>query len=129
MTTQKNGNQAVATTPKETGKVNTTLSVVVKKDEKEVSKVAPLDERLQRLDQLFVIQTKYQRLKASLTKLDELKLKKGGEENLSITISEKNSGRYEGFETSNPLVVPEVIDFVKETIKKKIKEIEPQLVW
>ena len=132
MTTQKNGNPVAAVATKGNGKpVETTLPVVPTKKEEQKkeeteSGIAPLDDRLHRLSQLFELQSKYNRLLKSKQKVAEFKMKKG-EENISFTISDENSR--EEFSTSNPDIIREVLEFVSIKIEQKRKEIEPLLVW
>ncbi len=87
--------------------------------------VPPLEDRLHRLNQLFDLQNKYNRLKASLLKLKTFKFKKEGDYT-GITI--RDDGRND-FSTGNPEVCEEVVKFMIATIEKKIKELEPQLKW
>lgn len=128
MTNQKNGNTATA--PKENGKTISVLTVV---PETEISKqlsssaiVAPLDDRLKRMNELFELQKKYNRLLSSKQKLAEFKMVKG-EENITLSIEDGNSRKE--FTTSNSDVVKEVMEFVSTKIDQRRKEIEPLLVW
>lgn len=86
----------------------------------------PLDDRLQRLNELFAVQSKYNLLLSSKQKLSEFQLKKG-EENVFLTIEDKNIRQ--SFTTSNPDVIREVLQFVKKTIDEKVKAVEPLLKW
>ena len=98
-----------------------TVAAPVRKNE-----LPPLDDRLQRLNELFAIQTKYNHLQASKQKLSDFQLKKG-EENVSLTIEDRNSRQ--SFTTSNPDVIKDVLQFVKRTIEEKVKAVEPLLKW
>lgn len=89
------------------------------------SNLPPLEERLHKLNQLFHLQTKYNKLQDSLTKLSEFEIKKDGERS-RISISDDNRN---DFSTYNPEIIQEVTDFLKERIKLKIKAIEPLLNW
>ena len=92
---------------------------------KSLDGLPPLEDRLHKLNVLFTIQSKYNRLKASLAKLEEFDLKSDKEScEIEFTDSKHNE-----WSTNNPAVMPEFLAFLKETIKKKIKELEPQLVW
>lgn len=130
MTTQKNG----ATIPTNGKKVEeqktvtpiATIVPVIYMNADSKKNLPALDERLQRLNELFDLQKKYNRLTASKQKLAEFKLKKG-EENITISIEDSNS-RNE-FSTSNPVVVLEVLEFVSTKIDEGKKAIEPLLVW
>lgn len=95
---------------------------VIKLDD---SKPQPLEDRLHRLNQLFELQTRYNRLQSSLQKLNEFKQETGAE---NLTLIFRNSERTE-FSTTNPAVISECIQNVKSTIKTKLKELEPQLKW
>lgn len=86
----------------------------------------PLDDRLQRLNELFAIQTKYNHLLGSKQKLNEFQMKKG-EENVTLTIEDRTTRQ--SFTTSNPDVIKEVLLFVKKTIDEKVRAIEPLLKW
>jgi len=85
----------------------------------------PLDERLHRLNQLFNLQTKYNKYTDSLQKLNEFEIKKDGERS-SIRISDDSRN---DFSTYHPEIVQEVVDFLKVRIKERIKSLEPQLKW
>jgi hypothetical protein len=124
MTTQKNG----ATIPTNGKKIETAVVLTpVKSINTETKTGSPsLDDRLHRLNELFELQKKYNRLTASKQKLAEFKMKKG-EENISLTIEDNNS-RTE-FSTSNPEIVAQVMEFVSVKIDEKKKQIEPLLTW
>lgn len=80
---------------------------------------------MHRLNQLFSLQAKYQRLCTSELKLAEFTIS-ADKEDTTISISDQNRNR---FETSNPEVVSQVIDFLKLTITQRKKLLEPQLKW
>jgi hypothetical protein len=130
MSTQKAATNGVAgneQTGKETKPQKPELSnLSVAKKEEEKPQVESLEDRLHRLNQLFDLQQKHTRLSGSLQKLNEFKLKKT-DENVTLRISDVN--RSSDFSTSNPDVIKEVLDFIKVTIEKKKKEIEPLLKW
>jgi hypothetical protein len=88
----------------------------------------PLDDRLHRLNQLFDLQSKYNRLAKSQQKLSEFKMKKGSE-NISLTLRDDDSRSSESFSTSNPDVIKAVLECLQTTIVAKRKELEPQLKW
>lgn len=100
------------------------LPLVTKKAD---SQAQPLDERLHRLNQLFELQTKYNRLQTSKQNLAEFKLKKDTE-TITLTLSDYNS-RGNDFTTKNPAVIKDILDFLREAIDSKIKSIEPLLKW
>lgn len=125
MTTQKNG----ATLPTNGKKIETTLEVaVVKKEVPALStgETPALEDRLLRINQLFELQTRYNRLQKSQNKLNEFKMKKG-DENISLTISDRNNR--EEFTTSNPELINEVLNCVRVTVQDKKKLLEPLLKW
>lgn len=103
--------------------VSPTPTVTAKNEATEKSQ--SLDERLHRLNQLFDLQSKYNRLQDSLQKLNEFEIKKDGERSrLSLADDNRND-----FSTYNPEIIKEVTDFLKLRIKDKIKAIEPLLKW
>ena len=88
-------------------------------------KALPLEDRLHRLNQLFEMQQKYNRLQNSLQKLNEFELKKDGDR-CNIRLQDDNRNE---FSTGNPEIILEVTNFLKLKIKEKIKIIEPLLKW
>lgn len=88
-------------------------------------KLLPLEDRLHRLNQLFEMQQKYNRLQNSLQKLNEFELKKDGDR-CNIRLQDDNRNE---FSTGNPEIILEVTNFLKLKIKEKIKAIEPLLKW
>lgn len=123
MTTQKNGT-AIPTNGKP---VATTLTVATKTEPaKVVTDFPPLEDRILRINQLFDLQSRYNRLLKSQSKLAEFKLKKG-EENVSLTIRDTQSR--EEFSTSNPELVNTVLDCVRVTVQDRKKALEPLLKW
>lgn len=124
MTTQKNG----VTIPTNGKKEEPGLSVVPKVPSviKVGDNAPPLEDRLLRLNQLFELQTRYNRLLKSQTKLSDFKMKKG-EENISITIRDAHSR--EEFETKNPELIGSVLECVRITLIDKKNALEPLLKW
>lgn len=124
MTTQKNG----TTIPTNGKKVETTLTVVPLKPEpaKNQTEAPPLEDRILRINQLFELQTKYNRLQKSQNKLNEFKMKKG-EENIILSIEDKNTR--EEFTTSNHKLISSVLECVRVTVQEKKKSLEPLLKW
>ncbi|MBN8665835.1 MAG: hypothetical protein J0L83_14735 [Chitinophagales bacterium] len=86
----------------------------------------PLEDRLLRLNQLFELQGKYNRLQASKQKLAEFDLNKA--ENITLSLNDYHN-RSVSFETKNNEVIAEVIACLRKTIDDKIKAIEPLLKW
>jgi hypothetical protein len=87
----------------------------------------PLEDRLHRLNELFALQGKYNRLLATKQKLAEFKLNQKTE-NVTLSIEDYNNRQFD-FETKNPEVIAELIGFVQKSIDKRLKEIEPLLKW
>lgn len=88
--------------------------------------IAPLDERLRRLNELTALQTKFARLQASKTRLAQFKAK-NGYENLTLKLIDNQTR--EEFSTSNPLVILEQLEFLKATTEKLINETAEKIVW
>jgi len=91
----------------------------------QLSQVPNLEDRLHRLNVLFDLQRKYNQLQASLQKLNTFQFTHDSESGYIVF---KDENRNE-FSTGNVEVTKEFLAFVKATIQKKIKEIEPLLVW
>lgn len=136
MSTQgKNGNGAVTNGKPENGKVATTLTVAApKKDEqkplptipgRKIDDLPPLEDRLHRLQVLFDLHKKYDKLQESLQKLKAFKIKKDGDRSYVTLMDDSRND----FTTYNPEIVQEVVKFLEEKIKEKIKTLEPQLKW
>lgn len=85
----------------------------------------PLDERLHRLNVLFDLQKKYNGLKDSLLKLKSFKL---GHNHETAYLTFRDEERND-FTTRNTEVMQEFLDFLQSVIERKIKEIEPKLIW
>lgn len=117
-----NGTSKTATPPATGGTVKV-LSPLPKKNDDE--KLPPLDERLHRLNELFALQSKYNRLQASLQKLNDFELRKDSEGG-GIRVFDSNRTE---FATSNPDILGDVVAFIKVRIKERLKAIEPLLKW
>ena len=100
--------------------------VVVKPLEKEVEQIAPLEERLFRLDQLFELQTKFNHLQSTKQKLNDFKIKKGAE-NVSLKLEDTDRGHT--FLTANADVVQGVLNALTKEIDEKIATISDLLKW
>ena len=100
--------------------------VVVKPIEKEVEKIAPLEERLFRLDQLFELQTKFNHLQSTKQKLNDFKIRKGAE-NVSLKLEDTDRGHT--FLTANAEVVQGVLNALTKEIDEKIATISDLLKW
>lgn len=120
---EKETAKVVAPAPAVVAPINNAPKIVAAKPA--TNDLPPLDERLHRLNQLFEIQGKYNRLQASLLKLKAFTFNREGDyKGLSIRDEEHNE-----FSTGNPEVCGEVIKFLVTTIEAKIKEVEPLLKW
>lgn len=123
-TPQANGKAA------ETAKAATTTPAVIIKKEATTNtpeppqELAPLEDRLHRLNVLFDLQKRFNRLHESRQKLDDFNLKANGE-TLRVTIEEIN-GNHE-FNTTNSEVIKELIEFLKATITEKQKQLDAQI--
>lgn len=100
--------------------------VVVKPIEKEVEQIAPLEERLFRLDQLFELQTKFNHLQSTKQKLNDFKIRKGAE-NVSLKLEDTDRGHT--FLTANAEVVQGVLNALTKEIDEKIATISDLLKW
>lgn len=101
------------------------ISAIIKSMSQDNETSIPLEDRLHRLNILFDLQKKYNALQASLQKLTVFKL---SHESESAVLRFRDDEHNE-FSTGNTEVMSEFLDFLKETIKRKIKELEPLLVW
>ncbi len=114
----------VTVTPKSNGEKITPPAIAVT-TKKENETLPPLEDRLHRLNQLFNLQTQYNKLQESLQKLSDFEIKKDGERSrLSIQDDCRNE-----FSTYNTEIVEEVVKHLKIRIREKIKALEPQLKW
>lgn len=116
----KNNGIVIKTTPT----VEAKIASIIPKVKVENEKLQSLDDRLHRLNQLFEIQGKYNRLQISLQKLKSFSLNKEEYAGISITDDKRND-----FSTKNLEITAEVVKFIIVTIERKIKEIQPLLVW
>jgi hypothetical protein len=87
--------------------------------------VPPLDDRLHRLNQLFDIQRKYNQYQTTLQKLNDFQLSQKVED-AHITFEDEDSNE---FTTSNPEIMQDVLQFLKQTIQDKIKVLATKLIW
>jgi hypothetical protein len=119
----------VKVTPPVTNLTNLTAEVkpLKKIEPAESQDLPPLEDRLHRINQLFEVQGKYNRLLASKQKLNEFSMAQKSE-NITLSI-EDNGNRSNDFETRNPELITVVLECVRQTIDSKIKAIEPLLKW
>lgn len=124
MSTQQKNSNGIA----KDAATKTTALVVVKDEETKPQlkpDLPPLEDRLHRLNQLFNLQQKYNKLEESLQKLNDFEIKKDGERS-RITIADDSRN---DFTTYNAEIVAEVVEFIKTRISEKKKALEPQLKW
>lgn len=127
MVTTKNAATPAAKTDKETPAQTPAKVVPVQiETKKEASTLPPLEDRILRINQLFELQSRYNRLQKSENKLAEFKMKKG-EENITLSISDRNAR--EEFSTQNPELIIAVLECVRVSIQQRKKALEPSLKW
>lgn len=87
--------------------------------------IIPLSDRLHRLNVLFDLQMKYNKLQDTLAKLKAFQIK-ADKEDSELTIEDGNRN---SFATTNSEVIEKVIWHLIETVQTKIKQLENQLTW
>lgn len=127
-TQQKNGN-GLATNGK---KVETTLNIVLPKNEetkplptvpgRQLSDLPPVEDRVLKVQQLFDLATKREKLQESLKKLKSIKASSDNRD-LVITI-EGDGGQWETYNTD---AIKVCIAAMEVTIKEKLDEVEKQI--
>lgn len=95
---------------------------------KESEELKPLEDRMHRINQLWQLQGKHQRLNESLSRLKKF-LAEAEKDNLQIVIKCTDYSNREEFSTKNITVIEDVLNCLIQTINVKIKDLEPQLVW
>lgn len=98
------------------------LSIAKEKDLK------PLEDRMHRINELWTLQGKHQRLNESKSRLKSF-LTNVEKDNLQITIKCTDYSSREEFTTKNSTVIEEILNCLITTTDEKIKEIEPKLNW
>ncbi len=93
-----------------------------------VSDQLPLDERLHKLNMLYSLHSKYNKLQESKLKLSEFETEKG-DTPLTLNIFDNNSRHTVNFQTSNVEVIKEVIECVKKSIDNRLLALAPQIDW
>jgi len=96
----------------------------ITKTEGKEKELVPLEDRLQKLNQLFKLQSDYLKLQESLTTLSEFMMQSGERPCLELSDGSRRS-----FTTYNHFIFQEVVNFLKSKIQERIKSIEPQLNW
>lgn len=98
---------------------DTTLKTVPLTEKKTES----LEDRLHRLNLLFDLQKKFNRLQESKQKLDSFEINQN-RENSTLEIRDDEGNE---FETSNPVVITEVVKLIKKVIAEKSASIADQI--
>jgi len=88
----------------------------------------PLEDRIFRINQLNEMLAKHERLLESQKRLKNF-LSGVEKDNLQISIKNTDYSSREEFTTKNIVVIEEVLECLIKTTDKKVKEIEPLLVW
>jgi hypothetical protein len=120
-------------TTEKTSAKNLTVAQVLpqpKKEEKTPqpqNDLKPLEDRMLRINQLWTLQGKHQRLIESQLRLKKF-LAEVDKENLKLSIK-SDDYRAEEFTTKNSVVIADVIDFLINATNEKIKQLEPLLNW
>lgn len=130
MTLVKNPATATAKTASsksdELSKKEEPKAAVIKMSPEAATNDSPLEDRLLKLNRLFEVQAKYNRLEQSLTTLKDFDLKKEGE-NISLELYDETTRKR--FSTKNPDVVHEITAALRQIIQRKKKALEPLLTW
>ena len=82
-----------------------------------------IDDIFYKMDMLYSLRDKREKLKDSLDKLTKFKLSSDSRTD-NIILSDKNGST---FSTFNPEVIGKTIDWLKEDLTKKIEEVEAQI--
>jgi hypothetical protein len=123
----------VATAPENGKKVETVIPLVPVKDEpkeartiaapgRQLTDLPPVEDRVLKVQQLFDLITKREKLHESLKKLQSIKTSTESRD-LKITI-EDSANEWETFNTD---AIKACIDAMKDTIKRKLEEVETQI--
>ena len=83
---------------------------------------------MHRLNELWSLQERYSRLDESLKKLQHFLSLKGKDE-LRLLFKTSEYRNDDSFETTNSVVTQEVVKFIIDLTRKKMKELEPQITW
>ncbi len=104
-----------------------TETPVVKLPTKETAPEKPaltsLEDRFYKLDTLFALRDKHEKLKDSLDKLNKFKLSSDGRSDNIVLLDDKGNK----FTTSNPDVLAKVVAWLKDDLTQKIKEVDTQI--
>ena len=88
-------------------------------------KISSLEDKFLRISQLNTLQEKWEKIKESITKLNEFDLKTDGRKE-SISFSDGSGNK---FETFNSAVLRKTIDWLKEDLNIKLKEVEAHITF
>lgn len=104
--------------PKITTEPKFTLPVIPLK--KSVDELPSLEDRFFKLDSLYALREKHEALKESLDKLNKFNLSSEGRSEAISFRDEKGNT----FTTYNPEVLKKVVDWLKEDLTRKIKDVD-----
>lgn len=89
----------------------------------ETEKLPSLEDRMHKLNVLFDLQKKYQKLQSSSSKLAEFEIA-SDKENSELCITDDDDNE---FKTTNPVVIAEVVKLLQKTIKEKTQALDAQI--
>lgn len=115
---------AKSTTPATEQKLELSHTHVSAPDNKEPEKpTLSIDDIFYKMDMLYSLRDKREKLKDSLDKLTKFKLSSDSRTD-NVILSDKNGST---FSTFNPEVIAKTIDWLKEDLTKKIEEVEKEI--
>ncbi len=122
----------VKTVPPTNGKTTTVNPLSTVKTEAvtiptkiEPAKTDSIEDRLHRLNVLFDLQKKFLKWQETRKNLNEFEIAQN-KENSSLEISDDEGNE---FNTTNPVVIAEVVKLILQVVNKKITEVEAQIVF
>ena len=101
----------------------TAVIPIKKEQETESEKFPSLEDRFYKMDTLFSLRERYDKLKETLDKLNKFKLSTDGRNDNIILRDDKSNT----FSTSNPEVIAKLVEWLKEDLTKKIKDVDSQI--
>lgn len=92
-------------------------------------KITPLFDKLSKVQRLTVLSNNYRKLDSTLKQLDDFTINQTeeGDDTRANFLSIRDDRREE-FRTGNPVIIAEVIEFLKARIYSKLKETEAELL-
>ncbi len=94
-----------------------------KKVETTEENLPSLEDRFYKMDTLFSLRERYEKLKDTLDKLNKFKLSTDERSDNIILRDDKGNT----FSTSNPAVIAKAVDWLKEDLTAKIKNVDSQI--